>query len=138
MKLKYKKLSHTVWYCNYHIILCLKYRYPILKGKIEVLVRNQLYRLCGQKDQIAIEEINIQPDHIHMILSIPPKYSVSEIMGLLKGKTALILFQQQKELTKQYWGRHIWSRGYCASTVSLNEEQIRKYVKWQQEKEQKG
>lgn len=135
---KYKRLSHSVWLCTYHIVFCPKYRYKILEGKAEVLVRNHLYRLCGQKDQITIEEINIQPDHVHMILSIPPKYSVSEIMGFLKGKVAMKLFQEQRELTKIYWGRHLWSRGYCVSTIGLNEEQIRKYVKWQQENDQKG
>ena len=138
MKSQYKKLSHSVWLCKYHITFCPKYRYKILEGRAEVFVRNNLYRLCGQKDQTTIEEINIQPDHVHLVISIPPKYSVSEIMGFLKGKTALKLFQEQKSLTKQYWGRHIWSRGYCVSTVGLNEEQIRKYVKWQQEHEQKG
>ena len=138
MKSQYKRLSHSVWLCKYHIVFCPKYRYKILEGKAEVFVRNCLYRLCGQKDQIAIEEINIQSDHVHLILSIPPKYSVSEIMGWLKGKTALKLFQDQRELTKQYWGRHLWSRGYCVSTIGLNEEQIRKYVKWQQERGPKG
>jgi putative transposase len=135
---KYKRLSHSVWLCSYHIVFCPKYRYKVLVGKAEVFVRNQLYQLCGQKDQVVIEEINIQPDHVHLIISIPPKYSVSEMMGFLKGKTAMKLFSQQRELTKQYWGRHLWSRGYCVSTVGLNEEHIKKYVKWQQEKEQRG
>ena len=110
----------------------------MLEGRAEVFVRNHLYKLCGQKDQVTIEEINLQPDHVHLVISIPPKYAVSEIMGFLKGKTALQLFQEQRELTKQYWGRHLWARGYCVSTVGLNEEQIRKYVKWQQEREPKG
>jgi len=136
--IKYKRLSHSIWYCTYHIIFCPKYRYKVLEGKIEVFVRNQLYRLCGQKGYITIEEINVQPDHIHLILSIPPKYSVSETMGYLKGKLALRLFDSQKELTRQYWGKHIWPRGYCVSTVGINEEQIKKYVKWQQEHEQIG
>ena len=109
-----------------------------MEGKAEVFVRNNFYRLCGQKDQVTIEEINIQPDHVHLIISIPPKYSVSEIMGFLKGKVALKLFQEQKELTKRYWGRHLWARGYCVSTIGLDEEQIKKYVKRQQEREQKG
>ena len=109
-----------------------------MEGKAEVFVRNNFYRLCGQKDQVTIEEINIQPDHVHLIISISPKYSVSEIMGFLKGKVALKLFQEQKELTKRYWGRHLWARGYCVSTIGLDEEQIKKYVKWQQEREQKG
>jgi putative transposase len=109
-----------------------------LEGKAEVAVRNELYKLCGQKDGVEIVEINIQPDHVHMIISVPPKYAISDIMGFLKGKTAIKLFQTQKHLTKTYWGRNLWSRGYCVSTVGLNEEKIKKYVKWQQERDQKG
>ena len=135
---QYKRLSHTVWMCKYHIIFCPKYRYKILQGSTEVFVRNTLYKLCSQKDQITIEEINIQPDHVHLIISIPPKYSVSETMGFLKGKLAMKLFQEQKQLSKKYWGRHIWARGYCVSSIGLDEEKIKKYVKWQQEKEQLG
>jgi putative transposase len=120
------------------VVFCPKFRYKVLQGKSEELVRNQIYRLCGQKDQMSVEEINIQPDHVHLILSIPPKYSVSETMGYLKGKLARKLFDSQKELTKKYWGKHIWSRGYCVSTIGLDEDKIKKYVKWQQEKEQKG
>ena len=103
-----------------------------------MFVRNNLYRLSGQKDQVTVEEVNIQPDHVHLIISIPPKYSISEMMGFLKGKLAIRLFQEQKELTKRYWGKHLWSRGYCVSSVGLNEEQIRKYVKWQQQREPLG
>ena len=138
MNNKYKRLSHSVWLCTYHIVFCPKYRYGILEGKSEVFVRNQLYKLCGQKDQMEIVEINIQPDHVHLILSIPPKYSVSETMGYLKGKVAVRLFENQEELTRRYWGRHLWARGYCVSTVGLDEEKIKKYVKWQQQKEQQG
>lgn len=101
MKTQYKLLSHSIWLCKYHIIFCPKYRYQILEGKGEVFVRNQLYRLCGQKDQVTIEEINIQPDHVHLILSVPPKYSISEIMGYLKGKIAMRLFEHQKELSRK-------------------------------------
>ncbi len=135
---KYKRLSHSIWLCKYHIVFCPKYRYHVLEGKSEVFVRNTLYRLCGQKEQVEIEEINIQSDHVHLILSIPPKYSVSEMMGYLKGKTAIRLFESQKELSRRYWGKHFWARGYCVSTVGLDEEKIRKYVKWQQQKEQQG
>lgn len=136
--MKYKLLSHSIWLCTYHIVFCPKYRFKLLDGKTEVIVRNELYRLCGQKDQVYIEEINIQVDHVHMILSLPPKYAVSDIMGYLKGKTAIKLLNTVPGLRKRYWGSHLWSRGYCVSTVGLNEEQIRKYVKWQQEREQRG
>ena len=138
MKNQYKRLSHSVWLCTYHIVFCPKYRYRVLEGKGEVFVRNQLYRLCGQKDQVTIEEINVQPDHVHLIISIPPKYSISEMMGYLKGKVAMRLFEHHLELSRRYWGKHLWARGYCVSTVGLNEEQIKKYVKWQQAREQRG
>lgn len=135
---KYKRLSHSLWLCTYHIVFCPKYRFNILEGKVEVILRNELYRLSSQKDMIQIEEINIQSDHVHMIISLPPKYAVSDIMGFLKGKTAIKLLNTIPQLRKQYWGRHLWSRGYCVSSVGLNEEQIKKYVKWQQERDQRG
>jgi putative transposase len=138
MKLNYKRLSHSLWLCTYHIVFCPKYRYKILEGKAEVFVRNHLYRLCAQKDHTTIDEINIQSDHVHLVISIPPKYAISDVMGFLKGKIAHKLFQEQKSLTKQYWGRHLWARGYCVSSVGLDEEKIRKYVKWAQERDQRG
>jgi putative transposase len=134
----FKRLSHSVWCCTYHIIFCPKYRYRVLRGRTEIFVRNQIYQLAQQKDKVVVEEINIQKDHVHLILSIPPKYSVSSIMGYLKGKVAIRLFNHQRELTRRYWGKHFWSRGYCVSSVGLNESQIKKYVKWQQERDQKG
>ena len=132
---KFKKLSHTIYYCTYHIVFCPKYRYRILKGDIADYCKQQIYQLCSHKDLVEILELNIQLDHIHIIISIAPKYSVSSIMGYLKGKLALSLFQRYEKLGKRYWGRHFWSRGYCVSTVGLNEDQIRKYVKWQAEKD---
>jgi len=134
---KFNRLSHTIWLCKYHIVFCPKYRCQILTGQTEVFVRNNLYKLADQKG-LTIEEVNIQGDHVHMILSIPPKYSISETMGYLKGKLAIKMFQELPHLTKKYWGRHIWSRGYCVSTVGMDEAMIRKYVKWQQEQEQRG
>ena len=96
----------------------------------------QTYRLCNQKDGVEVLEINVQPDHVHVVLVIPPKYAVSEMIGFLKGKLALRLFDRFPTLRKRYWGQHVWSRGYCVSTVGLDEERIRKYVKWQHKKEQ--
>lgn len=83
-----------------------------------------------------MHELNIQEDHVHIFLTIPPKYAVSEIMGFLKGKLALKMFDRFPSLKKRYWGQHFWSRGYCVSTVGLDEEKIRKYVKWQKKKDQ--
>ena len=117
------------------MVWCPKYRYRILKDDIAESVRQQIYRLCQQKDKVEVLELNVQRDHVHLVLSLPPKYAVSDFMGYLKGKLAMRLFQRYERLGKRYWGRHLWSRGYCVSTVGLNEDQIRKYVRWQERKE---
>ena len=85
----------------------------------------------SKNPRVEVLELNVQPDHVHMVLSIPPKYSVSEVMGFLKGKLALGMCDHFPELKRRYWGRHVWSRGYCVTTVGLDEEAIRKYVRWQ-------
>ena len=80
-------------------------------------------------------DLNIQNDHIHMVASIPPKYSISSMMGFLKGKLSMNLFQRYERMGKKFWGRHLWSRGYCVSTVGLDEDKMRKYVRWQEKKD---
>lgn len=135
MQKRFKKLSHTIYECKYHVVWCPKYRYRILKDDIAESVRQQIYRLCQQKDKVEVLELNVQRDHVHLVLSLPPKYAVSDFTGYLKGKLAMRLFQRYERLGKRYWGRHLWSRGYCVSTVGLNEDQIRKYVRWQERKE---
>ena len=131
----FKKLSHTIYECKYHIVFCPKYRYRIFDGQIGQYAKQQVYSLTRQKDLVEVEEINVQPDHIHTILSVPPKYAISDIMGFMKGKISLSLFHRYERLGKRYWGRHLWSRGYCVSTIGLDEEQIRKYVRWQEHKD---
>jgi putative transposase len=98
-------------------------------------VDRQLYQLLGQKEQVQVLECNVQPDHVHMVVEVPPKFSVSDLMGFLKGKLALKVFKQDPHFGRQYWGRHLWSRGYCVSTIGLDEEKIREYVRWQEKKE---
>jgi putative transposase len=132
---RFKRLSHSIYECKYHIVFCPKYRYRILKGEVGEYVKQQIYQLCQQKDLVEVIELNVQLDHIHLIVSIPPKYAVSAFMGYLKGKLAIKLFRQYEHLGRRYWGRHLWSRGYCVSTVGLDEDQIRKYVKWQEKKD---
>ena len=129
---RFKKLSHTIYECKYHVVFCPKYRYRVLRGDISEYCKQQIYKLCSQKDLLEILELNVQEDHVHLVLSIPPKYSVSSVMGYLKGKLALRMFHHYERLGKRYWGRHLWSRSYCVSTVGLNEDEIRKYVKWQE------
>ena len=135
MKSRLKKLSHTLYECKYHIVMCPKYRHRIFKDEIAEYAKQQLYSLCRQKDLVEVLELNVLVDHIHLVVSIPPKYSVSAIMGYLKGKLSIRLFQKYERLGKRYWGQHLWSRGYCVSTVGLDEDKIRKYVKWQEKKE---
>jgi len=125
---KYKKLSHTVYYCVYHIVWLPKYRYKILEGVIKEFLEGEIKNLSMYKG-VEVKELNIQKDHVHIVVSIPPKTSVSEYMGYLKGKTAIKLFQRQSEMRKKpYWGNHFWARGYFVSTVGLDEEVIKKYV----------
>ncbi len=135
MSKRFKKLSHTIYECKYHFAICPKYRFRIFKGEIAEYTKQQTYILCRQKELVEILELNVQLDHIHLVMSIPPKYSVSSVMGYLKGKLALRLFQRYEKLGKRYWGRHLWARGYCVSTVGLNEQRSRDYVKWQEKKE---
>ena len=135
MKSRFKKLSHTLYECKYHVVMCPKYRHRIFKDEIAEYAKQQLYGLCRQKELVELLELNVLADHIHLVVSIPPKYSVSAIMGYLKGKLSIRLFQKYERLGKRYWGQHLWSRGYCVSTVGLDEDKIRKYVKWQEKKE---
>lgn len=132
---KWKKSAHVVYQCSYHIVWCPKYRFRILKGKVGAYVENTIRALCEWKS-IDILEMNVQEDHIHLVVSIPPKLSISVVMGILKGKTAIKLFKSFPAFKKKpYWGNHFWSRGYCVSTVGLDEEKIRRYVKYQEKNE---
>jgi putative transposase len=131
----FKKLAHAVWECKYHLVWCPKYRFRILSGDIGRSVREIIRQLCEWK-KVEILAGNVQIDHIHLVLSIPPKYSVSELAGFLKGKSAIKIFDMHLELKRRYWGRHFWAKGYCVSTVGLDEEEIRKYVRWQLKRDQ--
>ena len=134
---KYRKLSHAVYHCNYHIIFVPKYRFRILEGKVKEIVEQKIRQVC-EWYEVEIEEINIQTDHVHLLLSIPPKRSVSEIMGIVKGKSAIHLFKTKKHLKeKPYWGNHFWARGYFVSTVGIDEELIKRYIQFQEKEEKK-
>ena len=134
---KYKKLSHVIYKCDYHIVWVPKYRLRILKGVIKTLIERDIRLLCDWK-RCEVQELNVREDHIHLLVSVPPKVSISKLMGVLKGKTAIKLFKSYPKLKqKPYWGNHFWARGYFVNTVGLDEEMIRKYVK-HQEKEEKS
>jgi putative transposase len=135
MSKRFRRLSHTIYECKYHLIFCPKYRRRILKDEIKEYARREIENLLRQNEGIEIIEMNVQSDHVHLVVWIPPKYSISEIMGYLKGKLAIRIFQRYEKLGKQLWGRHLWGRGYCVSTVGIDEQRIREYVKWQENKE---
>ena len=130
----FNRLAHAIWKYKYHVVWCPKYRFRILTGSIGQSIRDIIKQLCEWKN-IEILEGNVQKDHLHLVLSVPPKYSISEVVGFLKGKAAIKIFDMHLELKKRYWGRHFWARGYCVSTVGLDEDQIRQYVKWQLSKD---
>lgn len=124
------KLAHVVWECKYHIVLVPKYRYKTFNHEVKLGVKDELKKLCLWLG-IQIVTGNVCKDHVHLCLAIPPKYSVAEVMGILKGKTAIRMFNKFPELKKMYWGSHFWSRGYFVNTIGRNEEQIKQYIREQ-------
>ena len=105
------------------------------EGAVAKYVEERVRVVCEWKD-VQIEELNVMKDHVHLVVTVPPKVSISELMGVLKGKTAIGLFKTYRNLRrKPYWGNHFWSRGYCVTTLGLDEEKIRRYVMYQEEKE---
>lgn len=134
---KYKKLSHVVYKCDYHIVWTPKYRFRVLFGEVKVLVENDIRMLCEWKG-VEILELNVQIDHVHIVCSVPPKVSISELMGTIKGKLAIKLFKSYPKLKqKPYWGNHFWSRGYFVTTVGVDEDIIRRYVIYQEGEDKK-
>ena len=131
---RFEKLSHVIWFCQYHIVFVPKYRYRVLQGDIGKYVYRSIYAHT-ERAGCKIVELNVQPDHVHLLVKIPPKISVSTLVGRIKGKTAIQVFQKFPDLrTKRYWGNHFWAVGYCVDTVGMDAEMIRKYVKYQDHK----
>ncbi len=132
---RFEKLTHVLWHCQYHIIWVPKYRYRVLKGPVGQEVYNGVQVFCGQLG-CRIVELNVQLDHVHLLVKVPPKVSISKLMGVLKGRTALRVFTKFSYLRKKpYWGNHFWAKGYCVDTVGINPDMIRKYVKYQEKQE---
>lgn len=121
-------LSHTTWECKYHLIFAPKYRRQVIYGKIKQDIGKILRDLCERKG-IEIIEAELCKDHIHMLVRIPPKYSVSEIMGYLKGKSSLMIFDRHANLKYKYGNRHFWCRGYYVDTVGKNAKKIEEYIR---------
>ncbi|MFQ5686679.1 MAG: IS200/IS605 family transposase [Candidatus Scalindua sp.] len=132
---RFRKLSHAIWHCQYHILCTPKYRLRILTGRVANEV-NRCIRAFSEQKGCEVIELSIQADHVHLIVMVPPKVSISDFVGIVKGRTAIRVLNKFKHLKqKPYWGNHFWSRGYCVDTVGLDAEMILKYVKYQEKKE---
>ncbi|WP_314951330.1 IS200/IS605 family transposase [Lancefieldella parvula] len=128
---KANSLAHTKWLCKYHIVFTPKYRRKVIYNKYREDLREILKMLCDWKG-VEVLEGHLMPDHIHMLVSIPPKISVSSFMGYLKGKSSLLMFDRHANLKYKYGNRKFWAEGYYVSTVGLNEATIRKYIREQE------
>ena len=128
MKLDTDSLAHTKWNCKYHVVFAPKYRRQVIYGKIKADIGKMLRKLCEYK-QIEILEAEACKDHIHMLISIPPKYSISQIMGYLKGKSSLMIFEKYANLKYKYGNRHFWCRGFYVDTVGRNKKVIAEYIR---------
>ena len=132
---RFEKLTHVLWHCQYHIVWVPKYRYRVLTGPVKEEVYSSLHVFCGQLG-CQIVELNVQSDHVHLLVKVPPKVSISKLMGVLKGRSALRVFSKFSYLKKKpYWGNHFWAKGYCVDTVGVDAAMIQKYVKYQEKRE---
>ena len=127
----YESLSHTKWECKYHVVFIPKYRRKVLYGELRQHLGDMFRKLALQKES-RIEEGHLMLDHVHMMISIPPKYAVSQVVGFIKGKSAIHLARTYGERKRNFVGQHFWARGYFVSTVVRDEAVIREYIRKQE------
>ncbi len=133
---KYRRLSHVTYDCRYHLVWITKYRFKVIGDDIKLALKWSIKHTCDSKD-IKIIEGAVGEEHVHLYLNIPPKYSISDVMQWIKGKSSEKLLRTFEKLSKQYWGRHLWARGYFVSTIGISDEIIKQYIqKHRQEEEQ--
>ncbi len=132
MAKKENALAHTKWMCKYHIVFTPKYRRKMIYNQYREDVREIIKQLCSYKG-VEILGGNVMSDHVHILVSIPPKMSVSSFMGYLKGKSALMMFDRHANLKYKFGNRHFWSEGYYVSTVGLNDQTVAKYIREQEQ-----
>jgi len=128
--------AHVKHYCRYHVIFVPKYRKKAFYGVLRREIGKIFRELCRQAS-IELVEGYAMKDHIHMLLMIPPKFSVAQTVGFLKGKSAIRIFREYQQVSRNFTGRHFWARGYCVSTVGLDEQMIREYIKNQEQEEKR-
>jgi putative transposase len=131
-----QSLSHTAWECKYHLVWIPKYRRKVLYEQLRRYLGDVLRELAMQKESKVLEG-HLRPDHVHMLVSIPPKYAVSQVVGFLKGKSAIHIARVYAGRRRNFTGQHFWARGYYVSTVGGDEEVIRQYIHRQEEEERR-
>lgn len=128
---EYRKSAHTVYHLHYHFVFTTKYRKPVLRGEVGTEVRDLIREVCRTHD-IEIVQGHIRPDHVHLLLSVPPKMAPSRVMQAVKGKTSHHMLRNRRRLRKEFWGRHLWARGYFVCTTgNVTDEVIQKYIELQ-------
>ena len=132
----YKSLAHTRWDCKYHIVFIPKKRQKLIYGHVRTFLGEVFQELSTRKGS-KIEEGHLMKDHVHMCLSIPPKYAVSNVVGYMKGKSAIAIARRFKGKQRNFNGEHFWARGYYVSTVGLDEEMVREYIRNQENNDEK-
>ena len=129
--MEYRKTSHAVYDIKYHLVWITKYRKPVMRGEIGKRLRELIRQTCATLD-VQIEKGHIAPDHVHLLVSVPPNVSVSELMQRVKGRSSRLMLTEYTELKKQFWGQHLWARGYfAASTENVTDEVIKQYIESQ-------
>ena len=135
---EYREGAHTVYDVKYHVVWVTKYRYKILKGEIVERARDLIRQICMAKE-IRIETGHVSSDHVHLLISVPPRMSAAQVMQYIKGKSSRQLQQEYPTLRKRYWGQHLWARGYfCASSGTVTDEMIKAYIEQQREPPEDG
>ena len=132
----YRTLNHSKWDCKYHVVFIPKYRKKLLYRELRKELGKHFRTLTEQKES-KVEEGHLMPDHVHMLISIPPKYAVSQVIGYMKGKSAIHIARTYMEVKRNFVGQHFWARGYFVSTVGADEEVIRQYIRHQEEEDQR-
>ncbi len=133
---EYRSLRHSKWECKYHVVFIPKYRRKVLYGQLRKYLGEVFHRLASQKES-RIEEGHLMVDHVHMLISIPPKYAVSQVVGFIKGKSAIHIARVYGERKRNFVGQHFWARGYFVSTVGRDEEVIRDYIRHQEQEDKR-
>ncbi len=130
--MEYRRGSHSLYDLKYHVVFCTKYRYRILTGSVATRARELVREICAA-NYVDIVSGSLSPDHMHLLISVPPSISIAKIIQYIKGKSSRKLLQEFEQLRKRYWGQHLWARGYFAVTVgNVNTEDVQRYIENQE------